>query len=337
MLDNFSRSRMSEFDPSRVSATYEGWPDLAERGSEVELDLKKSYSRVFVLGMGGSAAAGDILAGWLSARGGPEMRVFKGQVPEIDMTDALVIACSASGETRETISMMEAVMKTEADMVCISSGGTVARLSAEHKLPFVQMPAVKAPRYMLPFMVFSFFAIVDKALSLRADVEAKDALTEMVSVAGKIGPDSPQGSNPSKDLAASLVKGYPKIYGSAVTRGAAVRFKSVVNENAKRHASVELMPELFHNEVEAWETKSDFVPVFLRHSREGKDVAKRCDHLGTILGARGVGPLTMRGVGKTSLSELVTLVYELDFASYYLAIALGRDPMPTAMIDQLRK
>lgn len=337
MVDLFSESRITKHDPSRVYEAYAGWPALAKLGAEIKFELpSKAYRRVFVLGMGGSAAAGDILAGWLGARGGPELQVFKGSVPNMDFRDSLMIACSASGKTKETISMMSAALKMGVDLVSISSGGTVESLSTQAGIPHVHMPDVKAPRYMLPFMVFSFLAVVDRALSLGAAKEGRAAMADMLTVAEKIRPSTPEDENPSKRLAARLLHSTPKVYGSSVTRGAATRFKAVINENAKKHASVELMPELFHNEVEAWQAPSDSVPVFLRHSLEGRDVSERCELLASILSRKGVPPVSMKGEGGTSLSELVTLIYELDMASYYLAIGLGRDPMPTVMIDQLR-
>jgi hypothetical protein len=36
------------------------------------------------------------------------------------------------------------------------------------------------------------------------------------------------------------------------------------------------------------------------------------------------------------LSQLMSMTYRLDLASYYLAVALGRDPLPTSLLWQLK-
>jgi len=146
------------------------------------------------------------------------------------------------------------------------------------------------------------------------------------------------GRNPSKRLAASVWNSTPKIYGSTVTRGVAYRFKNALNENAKKHALADSTPELFHNEIEAWDGDvKGFTPVFLRHSREPRGEGTRIDSMIKILRRSRVKTVEERGSGRTPLGELSTLTYLLDFASYYVAIANGRDPYPTPLLDALKR
>ena len=97
---------------------------MARSGFDVELDVPHArFRKAYVLGMGGSAAGGEIIASWLSDRPKFEVSTFKGRLPIGSMNNALAIACSASGRTKETIEMMEVAVQRGATTVSVSSGG----------------------------------------------------------------------------------------------------------------------------------------------------------------------------------------------------------------------
>ncbi|MBI3858788.1 MAG: hypothetical protein HY296_00895 [Thaumarchaeota archaeon] len=330
---------MLKTDRRGVYSAYAEWPKMARMGFGSKADLRRlEFRRAFVMGMGGSAAGGDILASWLAGRGRAQLSVFKGQLPPGDLGDALAIACSVSGQTEETIRMMKEAVARGATVVSMSSGGTLQAEAKKRKVPHVAMPRVLAPRYNLPFMVFACLSLLNDGMGLRCAEDARESFSEMNSTWKDIGVDSPASTNPSKALALRLMNGTPVIYGSRVTRGVGIRFKNVLNENAKKHAHFDIIPDAFHNDVESWEDPSvDFRPVFLRHSEEDKRDAARTDAMSRLLAKAGKSPAEVRGRGKSSLSEIVTMVYILDMVSYYVAIGLGRDPFPVRLIERLKK
>jgi glucose/mannose-6-phosphate isomerase len=338
LTDPFSLSQTNKIDRGKVYAAYREWPKLARQGLEIDYQPpKKKFWRVVVLGMGGSAAGGDILTGWVRARGTGEMDICKGHIPFHELSDSLAIVYSASGQTKETIAMLKTAVERSATVVSISSGGRIMELSASLGVPHVKMPQVLAPRYMLPYVLFSCFAIANGALELGCEAQADDAIREMKSLSAEVAVGRGIPKNRAKKLAAHLLSRTPAIYGTTVTRGAAVRFKNALNENAKTHALVDVIPELFHNEIESWQYHNrSFVPVFLRHSLEEETERERTDAMMKILTRLGRQPIECRGRGSTSFAELATLVYELDVASYYMAIGLGRDPLPTKLLDELK-
>ncbi len=339
MKDPFSPTRVNEIDGMRVHETYAAWPELAQQGLEVRFRPGRvGLRKVYVLGMGGSAAAGDMLTGWLWSRHRVEAEVCKGVLEAHGMAGVLAIACSASGQTEETVSMMKAALEGGATIVSISSGG---RLEAESKnlgVPHIRMPRGLAPRYMFPFMAFSCFKVVDEALGLGSAGEAKGAIIEMRRLRSQISVDVPTTKNPAKKLALRLMNKTPVIYGTRATRGVGVRFKNSVNENAKKHAAYEEMPELFHNEVQAWEEPgTSFAPVILRDDDESDRDSRLADAFTGMLASMGKAPLEVRGEGGTSFARLTTMVYKLDLASYYIAIGRGTDPFPVPLIVRLKK
>jgi glucose/mannose-6-phosphate isomerase len=338
MKDPFSLDRIARVDTKDVRSTYERWPSLAKDGFRVDVELpRRTANRAYVLGMGGSASGGDIIAGWMFARGGAQLEVFKGHILAGDMTGSLAVACSASGQTEETIDMTKEAIKRHATVVAISAGGELKELAERLGAPHIQMPKVIAPRYMLPFIVFSTLAVLNIGLDLGCESEAEESFIEMESEKSEVRASSTTEANPSKSLAAQILEKTPAVYGARVVRGAGVRFKNVLNENAKMHSHFDGIPDTFHNEIEAWEDpRGDFLPIFLRHSAEDSRDGERTDVMISILEKYGKNPVQQRGRGRSSLSQLITLVYRLDMAAYYAAVGLGRDPFPTTLIDELK-
>lgn len=296
------------------------------------------YRKVYVLGMGGSAAGGDVLASWLFARHGIEVEVCKGVVPAAEMRGCLALACSASGNTEETLSMMKTAMARHATLVSMSYGGSLRAESGNAGIPHIQMPKVVAPRYMLPFMVFACLRVLDSALGLGSAQEANEAVSEMRKLRPSISLDAPLPANPSKKLALALLQKVPAIYGTRATRGAGIRFKNAINENSKKHATYNEMPESFHNEIEAWDDPAaDFSPVVLRDSSETERESRLADAFARTLGSIGKEAAQVRGTGGAALARLMTLIYELDMVSYYVAIGNGRDPFPIPLVTRLKE
>ena len=325
-------------DRSDIYSAYEGWPDLASEGLAVQGPLPKGdYARIAILGMGGSASAGDIVSGWLFSRGGVGASVYKGALPDPDMKGTLALACSASGGTIETIGMTKAAIERGATVVVISGGGEMKELADSAGVPFVKVPKAKAPRYGTPAMLFAVVRVIDSALGLSAGSEAEGAAKALGAAWKGVSADVPAPRNVAKALALSLSKSTPKVYGTRVTRGVGVRFCSSVNENAKAHAFFEEVPEAMHNDVETWEDPDGgFVPVLLRCSADDGLLSSRMEWFASAIRKRGANPIWVGGTGSSALAELVTMTYRLDMASYYLAVLKGEDPLPTGLLTALR-
>ena len=338
-VDRFSLSRIRKVDTGEVFKAYRDWPELAAKGFEAKFSFPEgTFKRACVMGMGGSAAGGDIIAGWVSLRRGVEFSVYKGSLPPTDLGGTLAIACSASGETPETIEMLKTAARDKATVICVSSGGRLEEEAAALGLEHVKMPKIIAPRYMLPFIVFACLAAACRGLGIDCEEEASASIEAMRKQSKEVDVETPLQKNGPKRLARLLVGKTPAILGDSVTRGVGVRFKNALNENAKTHAYFDRMPDLFHNEIQAWESNNrSFVPIFLRHSKEVQSVSKRADAMMRILARMHNKPVEVRGSGAALFSQLMTMVYHLDMASYYTAIALGRNPLPTNLIERLKK
>jgi glucose/mannose-6-phosphate isomerase len=340
--DPLSPQAIARSDPKHVYRVYESWPRFAEQEASLSVDIpSRHFDRVIYVANGGSASAGDIIADWFLASGGVEVTVFKGFLPKINLSRAFVLVCSTSGSTEETIILMRRLAAKNATMVAISSGGRLQADAIELRVPHVTIPIELAPRYSLPHVLFAAIAAL-KSASLVGEKkwrEVKESIDCMKKMAPSLASGSPASQNPSKQIAqlCAQVGVMPKIYGSSVTKAVAERFKTCLNENAKMNAAWDATPELFHNEVESWENpEKKLVPIFLRHSAESKYEKVRLNAFIDILGMKGIRSLEIWGKGKGNLAQLVTLDYQVDFATYYTAILRGVDPLKIKLIDRLK-
>jgi glucose/mannose-6-phosphate isomerase len=340
--DPLSPQAIARADPKNIYRVFEAWPRFAEQESSLSVDIgSRHFDRVIYVANGGSASAGDIIADWFLASGGVEVSVFKGFLPKVNLSRAFVLVCSTSGSTEETILLMRRLAAKRATMVAISSGGKLQRLAMELKVPHITIPIEMAPRYSLPHVLFAVIAALRSAglVGEKKWREVREAIDSMRKVATSLASTSPTSQNPSKQCAQMVAPPgvFPKIYGSSVTKGVAERFKTCLNENAKMNACWDSAPELFHNEVETWETpERKQVPIFLRHSAEPKYERVRLDSFVDILGMKGIRSLEIWGKGKGNLAQLVTMDYTVDFATYYAAIIRGVDPSSIKLIDRLK-
>ncbi len=129
---------IQKFDPQKMYQVYDKWATLARDAyensfSKIEFD---NIDHVVLAGMGGSGAIGDIIAAILS-RENFHVSTVKGYLlPKTVDDKTLVIAISISGNTRETLSILDYKSKSSAKFIGISSGGIMEKKCAENSIPY---------------------------------------------------------------------------------------------------------------------------------------------------------------------------------------------------------
>ena len=118
---------LKDIDSQSMYETYDKWPDIAkERYKNLlpKIDLKNIEHVVFA-GMGGSGAIGDVFASILSKMD-IHVTVVKGYLlPKTVNENTLVVCTSISGNTNETLTVLQNSEKSDAKFVGLSSGGLV--------------------------------------------------------------------------------------------------------------------------------------------------------------------------------------------------------------------
>ena len=352
-----------ESDTGMLAATAGAGGDLRRALAEADREAIAAVAAagrprtIVVVGAGGSAVAGDVLAACAGVGSvvpvvfvnGPRL---PGWVGSLD----LVVAISASGNSKETLAIAEEAGRRGAQVVgiCPTEGELADRVARArgHVLDLGRVTGPARARALLwrltaPLILLGLaLGVVDGDDAMLA--EAADVLDAR---AIECGPTVMLGENPSKDLAVALAESLPLIWGTpGVAASAARRFGLQLAENAGIPSSVGSLPEVARTGarvlVGSW-GRSDDDDIFRDRVAEpagpsrphlvlltegdsdplSSSLAEACADL-----AEGADLLVTRrtGAGHHPLIRFADLIAPLDLASVYEGIALGVDPAGTA-------
>lgn len=300
-------------------------------------------SNVVVTGLGGSAIGGDLLRVWAGAELAVPVVVNRDyRLPAFVGADSLVLCVSYSGNTEETLSAYAGAREKGARVVAITSGGRLKESAVADGVPVITVPGGISPRSATGYLFLPMLKVLQK-LGLVDDQTAgvREMVSHLEGVREAIGPDVPEGKNPVKQLARRLYGKLPVIWGaSGTTEVVALRFKGQINENAKAPAYWSVLPELNHNEINAFTGPPEVLKllsvVFLRDPQDHPRVKLRLDITKRIVAERvDVSEITAQGEGR--LARTYDLIYRGDYTSVYLAALYGIDPGPVPVIERLKK
>lgn len=300
-----------------------------------------TFSEVLCVGMGGSGIAGnyaDAVAEPLGTRVG----VHKGYGPIPSWAirvRPLVIACSYSGNTEETLDFVTSAWESGLTVATVTTGGSLGELTSQHGWRGITVPSGLQPRAALGYMAGAVVrllegshAIDDQRLNFIEAAELADAMTQEGSEAWVL----------SESTASALAGRIAIVYGGGpVSSVAAQRWKTQMNENAKLPAWFSRLPELNHNEVAGWEaipetTREHLGIVMLRDESDHDRVARRITLTREL--TRGAVPWVaeVASRGRSRLARLVSLTVMGDLTAWMVAGRLGVDPVPVGTIEKLK-
>jgi len=309
-------------------------------------NLDLSYPKpnaIIVAGMGGSAISGELLKDWAREKIAVPIEVCREYaLPAYANRKTLVFVISYSGETEESLSVYLDAIKKKCITVCISSGGTLQKFAEKMGVPFLTVPSGIAPRAALPYLFIPLPILLEK-LNMVSGV--KSEISETLDLLREIGaanaPEKPLKENFSKKLASEICGTVPVIYGFGVYRAVAQRLKQQFNENSKVPSKWESFPELNHNEIVGWESAGElaklFSVIFLRDAFESEAICERIAATQELMRKESVKIFEMRGIGKSVLARMLSVICVGDFVSVYLAILRGLDPTPVKTIALLKE
>jgi glucose/mannose-6-phosphate isomerase len=297
---------------------------------------------IAICGMGGSAIAGDVIRAISEDRLGIPFAVVRSpELPAFASADALVVASSYSGNTAETLAVLEQALERGCRAIAVTSGGKLAGRAEERGIGLVGVPAGFVPRAAFGFLTLGALGALEATGLLhpqRADVE--EAANELEALANLTGADATTSRNPAKALALAIGERIPVVWGAeGIGAVAAMRWKAEMNENAKVPAFWSSLPELDHNEVEGWSDGQGerFIVIALRHEGEHPEVAARFPLSLDVARSSGAAVEEVWARGGSALARLLTLVLLGDVTATYLAIARGVDPTAMDTITRLKR
>ena len=308
-------------------------------------DLPREYSkveRVVVAGMGGSAIGGDLLSDLASLEDSPPVIVSRDyRIPHYVDKDTLVLACSYSGETEETLSAFDQALSQGGKVIAVTGGGSLADRARAHGVPLFTVRYEGEPRSALGYsfivptvLLMKLGLISDKA----RDFEEASGVLERV--APRMAEESPLGENPAKEMAAALFNRLIVIYGAGIFGAVARRWKTQFNENSKVWAVFDLLPEAHHNSVVGYSlpavVKAQVFAILLRPGLLHTRTLLRYVISQDLLEREAISHRTLEGSGESALSQMLSTILTGDYVSYYLALLQDVDPSPVPIIDYIK-
>lgn len=296
---------------------------------------------IVVAGMGGSASGGDMVAACASDTLDVPILVHRGYgLPAAAGRDTLVVAVSYSGGTVEVLSAAEVALARRVPLVAVTAGGALGTLADSLGLPRVTLPAGLMPRMALGYLVFPLLAVLagcGAAVATEADMD--EALAVLTAQADDLGPASPTDKNSAKRLALAIGERLPVVYGGPLTATAAYRWKTDFEENAKVLAVAGAVPEMNHNEIEAWRgpRARDRHLVLLREEGEAPEIARRFELVRELVSPAAGGVSEAWARGGNRLARILSLAYASLWTSFYLSVLHGVDPWPVPMLDEIKR
>jgi len=311
-----------------------------------DFNLSQNYAtidKVVVLGMGGSAIGGSLLRNLASRLTKPIIFVTRDyDLPAFVDDRTLVIASSYSGNTEETLSAFSQALKGKCKKLAMTTGGKLKALAEDAKVPVFLIDLVAQPRAALGYSFIPLIAFLQKLGFLKEKTTEVEAMTQgLEKLLGELKETVPTNSNRAKQLAIKLQGRIAVIYGAGVLSAVARRWKTQINENSKAWAFHETFPELNHNAVVGYQFPSELASkvhvVLLRCPSLHPRTLIRYQVTSELLKQKNISHEIIDSQSKGELSQMMSLIYLGDWASYYLAILNETDPTPVKAIDYLKK
>lgn len=303
----------------------------------------KDIRAVVVCGLGGSAIGGDLLRSYLA----DELRVpfivnRHYTLPAFVGPRTLVVVSSYSGNTEETVSAHREALRRKAPTLCITSGGTTAKLAGRSKAPLISVPGGLPPRAALGYSFFPLLAALGRWGIVRSrprDIRETIALLEAKAV--EYG-DPGTGANRALQLAELLRGRLSVVYASTERLDAvATRWRGQIAENGKSLMFGNVLPEMNHNELVGWKALTGPMErmqvLFLRDRDDHRKVQLRMEITKEIVARHAGGVAEVWSEGKSMLARIFSLVHLGDWTSLYLAVLHREDPTPVEVIDHLKR
>ncbi len=346
MLDQ--PDRWKPIDPRSMYLLVEAFPEHIQTAALVEPegtlpDIRDAGSLI-VSGLGGSAIGGD-LARSIAGRNLriPFLVSRDYDLPGFVSASSIVIACSYSGNTEETLSAYQQARKAKASIVCITSGGQLEALAKADGVPVFRLQGGLPPRAALGYSLITLLRALEKLTLIPSQKQnVLEAVDLLRALKGRYGTSSPESDNRAKSLANALTGKIVAIYGStAVMDAVAFRWRTQIEENAKNLALHQAVPEMNHNELVGWVYPEDVLRrvgvVLLRDKGDHAQVQRRFD-LTAELVARKAGVVhEVWSEGDSLLARVLSTLYLGDFVSLYMAYLNNVDPTPVEVIDYLKR
>lgn len=289
-----------------------------------------NFDQVIIGGLGGSGIGGRIAKAYFYDKAKLPIEVFSDYaLPAYTSNKSLVVLCSYSGTTEETLAMYNQAKAIGSTIICITSGGDLFEKAKADNVITYYVETGYQPRMALGFSLTFNLLILGELFH----VNVTEELNQVVSLY--------QNKEHYKEKAKSLLNLFENrlnnkfvIVSDNPTEAISIRFCQQIQENAKTEAFVNVLPEANHNVFETYygELPSNF--IFINSNNNDRNNG-RFAYLKQLL-ENNNNKVVSIDLNQSTLLELFKTIYVCDWFSIYLSNAKGKDNMSVPNIVNLK-
>ncbi|HLX52820.1 MAG TPA: SIS domain-containing protein, partial [Aquella sp.] len=262
--------------------------------------------------------------------------IVKGyHLPSTVDPNSLVVTSSISGNTIETLSVLDSAYKSRCNIIAFSGGGKMQEYCIKNKIEHRISPQIHSPRASFTGFLYVILKVLNPIIQIK-NQDILDSIKELENLGKLIASHNLNEKNPSLSLA-DWISGIPIIYYPFGLQAAAIRFKNSLQENAKIHAMAEDVLEASHNGIVAWEKKSSVQPIIIRGEDDYHKTKERWDIFKEYFDENQIDYKEILSIRGNILSKLINLIYLLDYSTIYRAALSKVDPSPISAIEYIKR
>ena len=303
----------------------------------------RRFSQVVFCGMGGSNLVSELIRSVYGASiKAPFVLVRNYQLPAFVNQQTLVIICSYSGNTEETLSCFKQALSRKAKLVCLATGGQLKSWALKKQQPFYQLdnklnPSGQ-PRYGVGLQLGALLALFESLRLLTISQAELDRIVEHLEGLNNLfGLDLVIKNNPAKRIARELAGRLPVIVAADNLAANAHILTNQLNESAKNLAWYNLLPELNHHLLEGLELPVSISRrlkfLFLTSNLSLLENQKRVSATQAVLKKQGLGFIEYAIKGDNRLMIAAEAISFGSWLSFYLAVLNNREPAGVPWVD----
>lgn len=316
----------------------EQFPLYLQKGYEIAKNqdlskFKNTFSNIICIWMWWSSMASELIKSLVerSQNSYPVELVQDYQVPNRVSSKTLMIVCSYSGNTEETVTAMKDWLQKGAQMIAITSWWALYDYAHEKNKTLIQMPKGIEPRAALPYSFAIQLCIAEKLGIINVSVQ--ETINHLFSYTKNHDSIRQQ----AKLLAKELYNTIPIVYATPNFKGVAIRFRQQLNENSRMLCRHHIIPEMNHNELLWRQEWNDQVKVVFLSDPQERPINKvRYELTKKILSERNVKYFDITMKWDTIAKKMLTTIYYVDRISYYTALERKVNPDWMEIIEQLK-
>lgn len=291
-----------------------------------------SFRNVVIGGLGGSGIGGRLARLFFLKSSSIPVEVFNEyELPAYADANTLLILCSYSGDTEETLSMYNDAVKRGCTIICMASGGKLKEIALQNQLKFYSVETGFQPRMALGYSFTTLIMVLDELFGQ----SHTDALKEVASVLQNPANDWKKEGEKMADYFQTVVDQKFVVVCDLPFEAAAIRFCQQIQENAKGEAFISVLPEANHNMIESYYQTHHTNFIFV-NSNTNPRVSARFDFLKKHLDNLENTVYTF-SIPEYNLQSIYRFIHSTDWLSIHASNIKNENNMEVSIISRLKK